>query len=55
MNEIINKYTDPANPGSFSGLSGFKKNNIEYKNNKNVSKTLRALPTYTLHKKIYNG
>ena len=27
MAKIIDKYTDPANPGSFSGLSGFLNNN----------------------------
>ena len=54
MNEIIEKYTDPANPGSFSGLSGFKKNNKQFKNNKNVEKTLRSLKSYTLHIKIFH-
>jgi hypothetical protein len=24
---VLERYTDPANPGAFSGLSGFKKNN----------------------------
>jgi hypothetical protein len=35
---VLDRYTDPANPGAFSGLSGFKKNNklkdySELKNN----------------------
>ena len=48
-NLIIQKYTDPINPGSFSGLSGFKRNN---KNLGKVFKVLRKLPQYTLHKSI---
>lgn len=43
---LIEKYTDPANPGSFSGLSGFKKNN-KFSNYKDLSN----LSTYSLHKK----
>ena len=51
-NKIIQKYTNPSLPGSFSGLSGFIKNNKEYKNSRIVKKVLRSLPTYTLHNKI---
>ena len=47
--KVIQKYTDPSNPGAFSGLSGFKKNN---KNLKNVKNTLLSIPSYTLHKPI---
>jgi hypothetical protein len=25
--QVLSEYTDPKNPGSFSGLSGFLKNN----------------------------
>jgi hypothetical protein len=44
---ILNKYTNPSNPGSFSGLSGFKKNNkfVSYKK-------LLNFPTYSLHKQV---
>jgi len=47
---IIEKYTDISAPGSFSGLSGFLKNNKSLKNNRNVRKALKSLPAYTLHK-----
>ena len=50
--EIIKKYTNPGLPGSFSGLSGFIKNNKEYKNSRVVKKVIRSLPSYTLHKPI---
>jgi len=45
MNNLIQKYTDPSNPGSFSGLSGFKKNN-KFKSYKDLSN----FTTYSLHK-----
>ncbi len=48
MDKIIEKYTDIKQPGSFSGLSGFLKNNKKLKL-KNVKKTLLTQPTYTLH------
>ena len=54
MNKIFEAYTNTENPGSFSGLSGFKKNN-SFK--KNVKKSLLKTPVYTLHKpkrKIFN-
>ena len=51
-NKIIQKYTNPALPGSFSGLSGFLKNNKEFKNSKSVKQVIRSLPAYTLHKPI---
>ena len=47
MNKIYEAYTNTENPGSFSGLSGFKKNNSF---NKNVKKSLLKTPVYTLHK-----
>ena len=46
--EIIDKYTDIKNPGSFSGLSGFNKNNKKLKKT-NIKNSLLTLPTYTLH------
>ena len=30
--KFFNKYNDFSNPGSFSGISGFRKNNPEFKN-----------------------
>lgn len=47
-NKILKSYTDIKNPGSFSGLSGFLKNNKKQKFN-HVKKTLLTSPTYTLH------
>ena len=47
---IIKKYRDLSNPGSFSGLSGFIKNN-KYTPSK-VKKALNSLPEYTLHAPI---
>lgn len=49
MNKILKKYTNPSNPGSFSGLSGFLKNNKKL-DKKLVEKTLLEFPAYTLHK-----
>lgn len=46
MNNLLSKYTDPANPGSFSGLSGFKQNN-KFKSYRELSN----FATYSLHKK----
>ena len=48
--KFFNKYYDFSNPGSFSGISGFKKNNPEFKN-KNIKQYLEGSNTYTLHKK----
>ena len=54
-NKIIETYTNPVLPGSFSGLSGFIKNNKQYRNSRVVKKTIQSLPAYTLHKPIkYN-
>lgn len=47
MNNLLIKYTDPANPGSFSGLAGFKKNN-KFKS----YRELGNISTYSLHKKV---
>ena len=30
-NKVVKKYTNPSLPGSFSGLSGFLKNNKDFK------------------------
>lgn len=46
---IYEKYTDPVNPGAFSGLSGFKKNNKEL-DKKLVEETLKQTLVYTSHK-----
>jgi hypothetical protein len=50
--KILNYYTNPKLPGSFSGVSGFIKNNPLLKYNRNVKKTLYSIPEYTLHKPI---
>jgi hypothetical protein len=42
---ILEKYTDPANPGAFSALSGFKKNN-KFKN----YSALKDNKAFVLHK-----
>lgn len=34
MTKIIKKYTTPESPGSFSGISGFKRNTKIKKNNR---------------------
>ena len=49
---IVDKYTDPSAPGSFQAVSGFIKNNTEFKNSRRVRKVLRSLPAITLHKPI---
>ena len=49
MNKIYEKYTIPSMPGSFSGLSGFLKNNKRIGQAGNV---LKSIPAYTLHKPI---
>ena len=51
-NKIIQKYTNPALPGSFSGLSGFLKNNKELGNSTSVKRVISSLPAYTLHKPV---
>jgi len=48
--KIINTYTDPSNPGSFSGLATFLKHNEEFKDSKYVKNTLETLDSYTLHR-----
>ena len=48
MSKIFDDYTDPSVPGSFSGLSGFKKN-TKYQNSL-IKKLLSKSPVYTLHK-----
>ena len=48
--KILDKYYDPKNPGSFSGLSGFLKNN---KVNKiEAKKLLQSTETYTHHRPV---
>ena len=47
--KFFDKYYDFSNPGSFSGISGFRKNNPEFKN-KHITPYLQGAPTYTYHK-----
>ena len=49
MEKILQKYLDPAQPGSFSGLSGFLKNNSKLDKNL-VADTLKQISPFTLHK-----
>jgi hypothetical protein len=49
MNKILKKYIDPAQPGSFSGLSGFLKNNSKLDKSL-VEESFKKLPSFTLHK-----
>ena len=49
MTEIIKKYTKVKNPGSFSGISSFKKNNKAL-NLKEVKENLSDLSFYTKHR-----
>jgi len=49
MNKILKRYTDPSKPGSFLGLSGFKRN-TKNKNSKAIESSLLKLNAYTLHK-----
>ena len=53
MSKIIETFSNPAAPGSFSGLSGFLKNNPQFKKNTS-SKTLLEQESFTLHKPIKN-
>ena len=53
-NEFFNQYYDYSNPGSFSGISGFLKNNKKY-SKKAVQKFLSGSETYTFHKKALNN
>lgn len=48
MNNIFKDYTNPSNPGSFAGLSGFLKNNKQY-SKENVEKVLLTTNTFTQH------
>lgn len=48
MSSLLNKYTDPSIPGSFSGLSGFEKNNKKFTNDQ-IKKELLDQKTYTQH------
>ena len=47
--KFFDKYYDFSNPGSFSGISGFRKNNPEFKN-KHITPYLQGAPAYTYHK-----
>jgi hypothetical protein len=49
MSQIQKKYNDPALPGSFSGISGYLKNQ-KYKNKEEVIAKLSQLKEYSLHK-----
>ena len=48
MEKIVKFYTDPEQPGSFSGLTGFLKNNKVFKSNL-VKNELLKQNSYTLH------
>ena len=47
--KILKNYTNASNPGAFSGLSSFQKNNKNFKL-KNVTSALLKEKSYTLHK-----
>ena len=49
MEKFFQKYLDPAQPGAFSGLSGFLKNNSKLDKNL-VAETLKQISPFTLHK-----
>ena len=49
MSDTIIKYTNPEQPGSFSGLSGFTRNNTNIARKK-IKKALLKTQTYSLHK-----
>ena len=49
---ISTKYTNFKNPGSFTSIQSFKRNNEELKEN-DIKTVLTKLPTHTLHKNIY--
>ncbi len=49
--KIFKRYTDPSLPGSFSGYSGFIKNNKNIKPSL-AKRVLQSLPSYTFHKSI---
>jgi len=51
---ISTKYTNFKNPGSFTSIQSFKRNNEELKEN-DIKTVLTKLPTYTLHKNIYKN
>ena len=51
MEKVVEAYTDPEQPGSFSGISGFLKNNKKLKKDQ-VKKKLLAEEAYTLHTPI---
>lgn len=51
-NKILNKYYDYENPGSFSGLNSFLKNNKIKRSQ--VKKVLEGSEPYTFHKKAIN-
>ena len=46
---FFDKYYDFSNPDWFSGISGFRKNNPEFKN-KYITPYLKGAPTYTYQK-----
>ncbi len=49
--EILSKYVNIKNPGSFLGLNGFIKNNNDF-NKSQVKTALKHLTAYTLHKPV---
>ena len=52
---ILNQYTNPNEPGSFAGLSGFVKNNknIKKKNAKNILFKEEAYTQHVLPRKNF--
>ena len=49
MHRISRRYTDTSKPGSFLGLSGYKRNTTN-KNYKQIEKSLLKINAFTLHK-----
>jgi hypothetical protein len=49
--KITNKWTNLKEPGSFTSLTGFMKNQPEFRNVKNTENALLSLESYSTHKK----
>ena len=47
--DVLDAYTDPSNPGAFSGYTTFKKNNKKFKSLP-ILNILKSTETYSLHK-----
>ena len=50
--EIIQRYVDIKNPGSFLGIDGFIKNNNNKLERNEVEAALKHVPAYSLHKPV---